>query len=354
MKILLYDNGLPYDSNTPYNESLGGSETSLLLLAKGLSKNNSVVLLNPLTYKETISNNLIIDNNNLFLQYAELSDVIILNRSIPNDINNFNNIFYLCHDAWDQSNIRWMMDHNSAAVKNIKKIICVSNWQKNSFIKYLNVSPDNLIVLGNAIDPDIYLGSTKRNLNKLIFASIPFKGLEILLKLFSSIKFKSKNELLHLDIYSSFELYNRKEEDEQYKEIYLKLLNEKNINVFNPVSMKELSYKLNSSNMYLAPCTYHETFGRVFTESMSSGCIPIAVDNGANKEIIDNDDFIVNGKNIYNSDVFDMFVDKVCWYLDNPVKEEERDKMKNKTIEKWDYKKLSIDLEKIIFDSGSF
>ncbi len=46
MNILLIDNGQEFNINTPYEKPIGGSETSILLLAKGLQDlNNQVTLL---------------------------------------------------------------------------------------------------------------------------------------------------------------------------------------------------------------------------------------------------------------------------------------------------------------------
>jgi hypothetical protein len=127
VKILIYDDGLPYDLNTPYNNPLGGSETSILLLAKGLSElNHQTVLLNNINYKDQ-NNLLLIDNNNLFNEYAELSDIIIFNRSIPKEVMNFldKKLFYLSHDAYDQSNVQFLLNRNSQ--KLLTKIITVSD-----------------------------------------------------------------------------------------------------------------------------------------------------------------------------------------------------------------------------------
>ena len=350
MKILLFDNGLSFDLNTPYHKSLGGSEISILLLAKGLAKlNHQVVLLSNTNYKEE-DQNIILDSNNNFDQYAILSDIIIFNRTIPQNImNHINNpnikLFYLSHDAYDQNNIRWLMNNNSENL--LDKIICVSNWQKNTFIKYLNIQNlDKLEVLGNPIDYSLYSGYTERDPNKLIFTSIPFKGLEVLPDLFSEIKFKSKNEKLHLDLYSSFSLYDREEENETYSNIYRKLNNINNINIFEPVSMKELAYKFKQAGLYLAPSTYHETFGRVFIESLAGGCLPVTVNNGANKEIIEDYGYVLDYANIYNSKCFKEYVDLVCELLNQDLYNKRV--IAERSMLKWDYIKLAKKLENII------
>ena len=340
MKILIMDNGIPFDLRTPYNQCLGGSETTALLLAKGLSNlNHQIILLTNTTTKDQ-DNYLLLDNINNFYECAKQSDVILLNRYIPETIMDFINtkkIFYLSHDAYDQANVKWMMNLN--AEKHLNKIICVSQWQKQTFIKYLKVDPSKIIVLGNPIDYSLYNGYTQRDLNKLIFTSIPYKGLEIIPDLFNEIKIKSKNDKLHLDIYSSFKLYGNKENDQQYESIYQELNNIKDINLFNPISMKELAYVFKTANLNIAPSTYHETFGRIFIEAAASGCLTICMNNGANKEVLKDNGFILNFANIFNRDAFNNFVDKVCELLENDlysmrVKAE-------RYMKKWDYMIIS-------------
>ena len=346
MKVLLFDNGLPFDLNTPYHKSLGGSETSILLLAKGLAKlSHQVVLLSNITYNEE-EPNIILSNFNNFDQYAKLSDIIIFNRSIPQEIMNHldKKLFYLSHDAYDQINIKWLMNDGSENLLN--KIICVSDWQKNTFIDYLNADPNKLEVLGNPIDYSIYSGHAERDPNKLIFTSIPYKGLDFLPDLFSEIKLKSKNQKLHLDVYSSFQLYGREEEDETFADVFRTLNNMEDVNLFSPISMVDLAYKFKQAGLYLAPSTYHETFGRVYIESMAGGCLPVTVDNGANKEIIENYGYVLDYANIRNLKCFESYVDLVCGLLNDDLYNKRV--VAEREMKKWDYIKLAKKLENII------
>jgi len=347
MKILIVDNGIEFDLETPYNKCLGGSETTALLLGKGLSLlGHQVVIVNNI--KELCQDkNIIIDNINNFYPYAEQCDTIILNRFIPPTIMDFvehKKVFLLSHDAYDQSNVRWMMNKN--AEQHLDKIICVSEWQKYTFIKYLMVDPNKLTVLGNPIDYSLYCGHAERDPNKLVFTSIPYKGLEVIPDLFDEIKIKTKNDKLHLDVYSSFDLYGREEENEQYKAIYQRLNNTNSINIFKPVSMKQLAHVFKTASLNLAPSTYHETFGRVFVEAAAGGCLTVCVNNGANKEIIGSNGYVLDYSNIYNKEAFEKYVEQVSYLLTadlyNMRTTVERD------MKKWDYIKLCKKLENII------
>jgi len=347
MKILIVDNGIEFDLETPYNKCLGGSETTALLLGKGLSLlGHQVVIVNNIQ-EMCHDKNIFIDNINNFYPYAKQSDIIILNRFIPQTIMDFvkeKKVFLISHDAYDQPNVRWMMNAN--AEQYLDKIICVSEWQKETFIKYLRVDPKKLTVLGNPIDYSLYCGYTERDPNKLVFTSIPYKGLEILPDLFDEIKLRSKNDKLHLDVYSSFDLYGREEENEQFKSIYQRLNNTNNVNIFKPVSMKQLAYVFKTASLNLAPSTYHETFGRVFVEAAAGGCITVCMNNGANKEMIGNSGYVLDYSTIYNKEAFDKFVNEVCYLLTadlyNMRMQIERE------MKKWDYIKMCKKLENII------
>jgi glycosyltransferase involved in cell wall biosynthesis len=344
MKILLVDNGLEFDLNTPYIKPLGGSEISLILLAKGLANlNHQIVLLNNCNHKDQ-SNNIIQDHISLFDQYANISDVILLNRYIPPSIMNFltKKIYYWCHDAFDQNNIKWMMNKN--ATKLLTNILCVSEWQKQTFLNYFNI-PDNLLVLGNPIDYSLYQGYTERNLNKLVFTSIPYKGLDVLPDLFNEIKIKSKNENLHLDIYSSFDLYQSENED--FNNVFRQLSNIKDVNLFDLLSMKDLAYVFKSANLSINPNTYMESFGRVYIEAMASGCIPVCMNNGANKEIVE-DGEIIPYANINNIEAFNYFVNKVVELLDEDLYNK-RIKMEREMM-KWDYNLIAKRFEDILWE----
>lgn len=343
MKILLIDNGMGFDLNTPYVEPLGGSETSILLLSKGLKElGHQVVLLNNNQQNRIHDENRILDNINFYNDYAELSDVIILNRWIPENILDLIHkkpVYYYSHDAYDQQNVQWLLQPKVESV--FEKIFCVSQWQKNTFVNYFNCEESKFEVIGNPIDTSLYSGYAERNENKLIFASIPYKGIEVLPDLFNDICIKSKKDL-QLDVFSSFKLYGR-DEDEQYSEYFRKLHNLKGVNLHNPISMKGLAYEFLTSSLLIHPITYAETFGRVFVESIMGGCLPVTVNNGANKEVIGDSGYVLDYPNIENIKCYQAFVELTCELLDKDLYGE-RIKSKEK-MKKWNYINIARKVE---------
>ncbi len=239
------------------------------------------------------------------------SDIIILNRCLPEEVfNSDKRIFYYTHDAYDQDHILfWLV--NEQVVDRIEKIICVSEWQKETLSKCYGVDINKFHVIGNSIDPNLFNGYTERKENKLIFASIPYKGLEVLHDLYKDICYRTGRDDLEFHIFSSMGIYGNPQGDKDYEEIFAKLERTKGCHLHKAVSMKELSYELLSSSLMIHPQTYHETFGINYVMAQAAGCIPITINDGAVNEVIDNFNtgFITKGKTIYNEKCKEDFVE---------------------------------------------
>lgn len=319
MNILLYDNGQPFDPWTIYTDPLGGSETSFLLLAHGISeinKDNKCVLLTSKNISKTSYNKLIIDNANMFDGYAENADVILLNRHIPESISHWVSngklFYYFAHDAYDQPLVHWM-----GVKKNFdffKKVFCVSQWQKDTFIKYFNAPSDKLHVVGNCVDFSLTHGFAERLDNKLIFASIPYKGIDIISDIFNDICIQTKRDDLELHVFSSMGLYNQSDKDNEYDEYFSIIKRTNDIFLKQPVSLKDLIYEFKTSSVYLAPNMYHETFGINLVLAQLCGCLPITTNKGAVNEVIKDQEtgFVLNEPNLENIGTYKKFIDLCC------------------------------------------
>lgn len=324
MNILLIDNGQPFTLETPYVQPLGGSETSLLLLAKGLSElGHSVILLTTATVNVPQQNdNLLVHNINNWPQVYDQAQLIIFNRTIIPEIlfvNDGKLKCYYAHDAYDQTHIISTIAH-SGIYNRLAKILCVSEWQRWTFNKYLGIPEIKLSVLGNSIDLFLYQGYTERNPNKFIFASIPYKGIDIIGDLFNDICIRSKHGDLELHIFSSMSLYGL-DSDSEYEMFFDKLSKIKNVFLYKPKSMREMAVELLSAGFYIHPSTYHETFGMMFIMAQAAGCLPITVNNGAASEIITDghDGFIIDCPTLKNFNCYNNFIDRVITLLDKDL-----------------------------------
>ncbi len=322
-KILFIDQGSAFNLNTPYLEPLGGSETSLLLLTKGVSEldQSSVILNNSTVNVPESDHNRLLHNINALPSIINESDIVVLNRCLIEQVLYSDKpIYYYNHDAYDQNHlVGWMADKR--IINRIEKILCVSEWQKETFNKYFNVPMEKMLVIGNSIDTSLYYGYTERHENKLIFASIPYKGIDIIQELFQEICIKSKRDDLAFHVFSSMKLYGNSEGDKEYEQYFAKLQRTNGVTLHEPVSMSQLGKELLSSSLILFPNTYHETFNMNCVQAQAAGCIPISTNIGAMHERIENgvNGFITKNPNILNSETFNDFVELACNALDSDL-----------------------------------
>jgi glycosyltransferase involved in cell wall biosynthesis len=104
-------------------------------------------------------------------------------------------------------------------------LVFVSHWQKQQYTNFLGVPPSASIVLQNAIQPIEEHKKTYRKNGKIniIYHTTPHRGLEILIPVFQKLQeqvFKQEKMKVHLDVYSSFEIYGWPQRDEEFKELF--------------------------------------------------------------------------------------------------------------------------------------
>lgn len=343
-KILLVDNGLPFDFETLYTKPLGGSEIAIFLLSKGLADlGQQVVLLGSSTAVPRQQGNIMLDHVSNVRNYAPASDVIVFNRAIDNILDPaFGNkpIYYMSHDAYDQPNVHWMPFAGNI-IERLSKIICVSVWQCGTFSNYLNVPTNKLTILGNPIDMTIHQGFVERKPNRLIYASVPYKGLPALSKLFDDICIQSQRDDLELHIFSSMNLYQNKEGDREFEQHFSLLARQKGVFLHDVVSTPELAKEFAASSLYIHPQLYHETFGMNWLQCQAMGCIPITTNKGAAQELIIDGQtgFITRGRNIEHKECYDEFVNLTCIALEQDLYTMRL--AAEKHAKQWDHVKLS-------------
>jgi len=177
------------------------------------------------------------------------------------------------HHAYDQPVIL-NFDHNT-----VNHIVSPSQWNKDQFIKYLNVPEHKITVIPNGV-ADIFTHS-KQKTKTMIFTSIPYKGLEVLARIIPMI------QQVHPDtkfkIFSSMSLYGPSHDP--YIELYDHLKTLKNVEYSAVIDREELVKHYQESAFFIHPNTWEETFCVSMTEAMRCGAYPIITDIGALAEV---------------------------------------------------------------------
>lgn len=161
----------------------------------------------------------------------------------------------------------------------IDLIVCPSNWAKKQMIKYHHVPNDKIKVINTGVNK-IFSPSTKKE-KTFIYTSIPYKGLELLPKIFPKIL--EKHPDAKLKVFSSMSLYDIQEDS--YKDLYDQLKSIPNVEYSPAVDQKNLIFEYQKSAFFIHPNIWEETFCVSLAEAMTCGCYPIITDIGAIPEV---------------------------------------------------------------------
>jgi hypothetical protein len=199
----------------------------------------------------------------------------------------------------------------------ITHIVCVSDWEKQQFIKYLKISEDKITVIRNGGAE--YFQPNKNKSKTLIYTSTPYRGLEYLPYIFTKVLIKHPDA--KLKVFSGMELYGL---PDNYDELYSILKNIPNVEVYKPIEHEKLVEHYQDAAIFCYPNVWEETSCVSLIESMRCGCYPILSDIGALRETSMGFGSLIkmNGKNTPSGwkptkEFFDEFTNEVIRILDN-------------------------------------
>jgi glycosyltransferase involved in cell wall biosynthesis len=161
------------------------------------------------------------------------------------------------------------------------KIICVSNWQMNEYVKRYNMNwsdLENFKVLQNAIEP-IEEHQKPTDVIRLIYISNPNRGLDILYEVFDDISHKYDNVVL--EVFSSAKLYGNDHEDLEFQDLFNNLKAHPKITYHGSVPNSEIREALKRSHIFAYPSTWGETSCISLIEAKSAGLLCVHPNNAA-------------------------------------------------------------------------
>jgi glycosyltransferase involved in cell wall biosynthesis len=183
-------------------------------------------------------------------------------------------------NSWDQPNINpWF-----GKKENHKKYdwyVFNSHWNYENFRNHFDIPTEKCLVIKNGID-----NIQPRNLNKqidtvkLIFHPTPWRGLNVMLAAMQYIK----NPKIHLDVYSSTEVYGKvfkEANDKQYEELYKQAQELPNVSYIGYKPNEYIKEHLHEYDIFAYPNIWEETFCISALEAMAAGLYIITTDYGA-------------------------------------------------------------------------
>jgi FkbM family methyltransferase len=193
------------------------------------------------------------------------------------------------HDNCDQMGHRDLPQH----VDKIDKIVCVSNWEREQYIKYNRAPVDKLVVIPNGVD-NMFRPSGNLKSKTCIFFSAPHKGISPLIPIWKEII--KHHPDAKLKVFSSMSLYGEVQPGEGENEtitterglepspfipVYEELKKLPGVEYSPCIDREDLLPHIQDAAFYIHPNVWEETFCVSLAEAMSCGCFPITTDMGA-------------------------------------------------------------------------
>ena len=177
------------------------------------------------------------------------------------------------HDLPEDPESQHLKDEENR--KQFAKFVFPSNWALWDFHQKLGVPYEDSIVIQNAIEPIELHEKPKTDIKKIIYFSTPHRGLNLLESAIRIME-DARNDF-EVDVYSSFKLYGRDQQDElpEFQDLYGRLNELKTVNYHGAVTNDVIREALKEAHILSYPSTYRETSCLVAIEAMAAGCLAV-------------------------------------------------------------------------------
>jgi glycosyltransferase involved in cell wall biosynthesis len=164
--------------------------------------------------------------------------------------------------------------------KAIDAFVYVSHWQHEKFRYVYQVPVHNSYVIKNAIQPIEFKPKAKDGKIKLIYASTPFRGLDVLLDSFEMLN----RDDVELDVYSSTIVYGtgyQNHTGNAYDALFDRAKNMKNVNYKGYAPNEDVRKAMQEAHILAYPSIFEETSCLVMLEAGAAGCDMVTTNLGA-------------------------------------------------------------------------
>lgn len=266
-----------YDVETPYNEPLGGSESSICYLAAALAKRGHEVSL----FRRIEGNFVKLGVRHLNVNEISKTelDVLILQNTpdfgsqLRKIISTKTKLIFWSQHASNQPAVASLQD--LALQEVFDKIVLISDWQARDY--EVNFGINNAVILRNAISPGFENLDGQKTPWSMAYTSTPFRGLSLLPEIFSLMKEKEKRVILK--IFSSMKVYQA--EKDEYVGIYEELRKIEEVEYVGSLSQRDLAAQMKDIAILAYPNTFPETSCIAVMEAMAAGCQIVTSNLGA-------------------------------------------------------------------------
>jgi glycosyltransferase involved in cell wall biosynthesis len=201
-----------------------------------------------------------------------LKDFQIISSRVKSELDPEKIRIFWAHDLPGDPESKFMANKNE--MNKFHKYVFVSNWQMQAYINAYNLPWSKCTVIHNAIEP--FPAKEKPSPDdgiRIIYHSTPHRGLNILVSVIDHLSKKHKN--IHLDVFSSFQLYGWAQRDKEYENIFKVIEEHPNMTNHGTQPNSVIREYLEKSHIFAYPSIWPETSCLCLLEAMSAGNICI-------------------------------------------------------------------------------
>lgn len=305
MRILFYDplTAFPYDAELMKKRGIGGTESSVIRVAEGLSRSHEVAVAQRAREEPAVGNPRLryvpLDFPTPF-QASPPDWVVVLrkHRSVPKLRTRFPDAaLALWIHNWQRAEV---VIHRIGLAKSRCIVVAVSDAHRKATDRRINGVPAKLIGrlagdgqpipvqrIYNPVDIPTPAEEFPVDPDKLLFFSTANKGLDQVLRTFQKVR----NAIPSMKLYIAGETLESLKNNPRYSDL---LLEQPGVTLLGRLPQRELFAHIRESLCVFYPQNIHpETFGLVFAESNALGTPVLAHDFGAAGEVLCDRDQLV-------------------------------------------------------------
>ncbi len=308
---------------------VGGAELGLLTLCEGWSKaGNEVILYNNPKRQDGVFE----QRNVADFERNERGDVVIIFREPTDKVMSVQvpKIFFSC----DQ----YTVGDFAHFARFVDKVVTISPYHSRYFERVYNIQ--NSIPIDIPVRTWEYDTETEKVPNRLIFTSVPDRGLEIVAQTFPQITAQVPDA--SLVVTSDYRLWGvGSPMNQQFVQMFMRM---GNVEFLGAVPRERLVQEQLKAQIHYYPCTYEELFCIAVAESQVAGALPITTPVGALGTT--NMGIQIDGNTI-DVAVQQVFIQKTIEYLRNTHLSQIQKDLQAKAKERFSLDRILSEWEKV-------
>lgn len=287
--IVIYNNNLPFSGDELSRRGVGGSEHDIINLARIFAKKFNVRVYCQCLREGVFDKVIYKHNKNMLKDLPALDcDLYISSRQMGPLLDpdfkkkcNIKQTVLWGHDLAEDP----MWNGFEEALPNIDKIALLSEFHKQNIkAKFSFLPEEKITLLRNGVEIARYKQKVQRIKGKCIYSSTPYRGLDLLLKIWPKIKKRVSHAQLH--IFSSIKVYGEYFDDAPWEDLYNSAKGMEGVHYYGAIKQDRLAKEQMESELLLYPNTFLETWCNTAAECQTAGTPIITTKQGALAESV--------------------------------------------------------------------